>query len=875
MCAHIISNPCEGSQPPRPTQPYPVRGMWHSSAFGIILPKPLTGGSKMKGIIRAAIATALAAAGAYAEDITYPVDSTLTFSGGTSYTESGNEWGEKHENAATALKVSVTGTGNTINGISKEANPWRNVTLTGDGYLTMIRDGQWSIGMSDNPGSIKDFEGTLHIQHIGYNTTYFGIDSNKLSFEKGSIILEAGTGNTVYFSNYAATRKIGDLSTAGDNPSRISVRKKNDGTLYIGYLGKNSTFGGRFENEGTTQFDMVKVGTGVWTLNGEIAITIGTFTVQEGTAIVDCHVACAVAVGSGGSLGGSGTINGTVSASTGAKLLFDADDVLTFTDAANLNGFTVDATGCTVGNEYLVAKGTTSLPGVSAAQSAQGWMTEAKDGNVYLVNRMTVIDANVTLDADTDWTATPVSVADNVTIDLNGHNLSVAGITLGSSVAFVNNGAERSRIYAGLNGADKSWLLGLNLAENIIPVFCGAAIEIPNTYVPAGGIGFKNTSGTQIVWSESCANGLAVLGDTNLKEPGNGVQNWNKVSDAASQFAVTIEGVNNIFTTDGGRYSSGINEFSKTPFIGDGEFILVSNEPESNFEVFGAGRNGSNFTGTLVLRAKSSLKKRNSQIGAALDASTTRVVISNDMSERTIANTFSLYTPSAWTKYSFSYGMIETAGEHPEIVALFMDYPVNDVHYDTSDMTLNIGGGNLSGAFAGDITNCVDSVVRNWDINKVGTGVWTLTGTVANGGTFTVAAGGVEFRGGLANVSSLSVASGASALFAGDMGSNPISLASGSTLKLDASNTGDDVPVVKGNLDLTGVNVYVSQGTYVPSKTEPRELIRVTGSIIGFNRNGVSADIDARGWSFRLVANEDGSKSIVHRRNPSFSVSLR
>jgi autotransporter-associated beta strand protein len=149
-------------------------------------------------------------------------------------------------------------------------------------------------------------------------------------------------------------------------------------------------------------------------------------------------------------------------------------------------------------------------------------------------------------------------------------------------------------------------------------------------------------------------------------------------------------------------------------------------------------------------------------------------------------------------------------------------------------------------------------------IEKHGSGTWTLTGTVANGGTFTVAAGGVEFRNGLANVSSLTVASGASALFAGDMGSNPVSFASGSTLKLDASNEGDDVPVVNGNLDLTGVSVYVSQGTYVPSKTEPRELLRVAGALTGFDRNSVSTDIAESGWAFRVVDNGDGTKSIVH-----------
>ena len=107
------------------------------------------------------------------------------------------------------------------------------------------------------------------------------------------------------------------------------------------------------------------------------------------------------------------------------------------------------------------------------------------------------------------------------------------------------------------------------------------------------------------------------------------------------------------------------------------------------------------------------------------------------------------------------------------------------------------------------------------------------------------------------------------------MGSNPISLASGSTLKLDASNTGDDVPVVNGNLHLTGVSVYVSQGTYVPSKTEPRELLRIAGTLTGFDRNDVTTDIDVDGWAFRVVDNGDGTKSIVHKRRIGMGVIIR
>ncbi len=829
----------------------------------------------MKSTISKMLIVAAAAAAsstiARAEDISYPSDGVMTFAGGTAYTEVGDDWGVKHESAETSLKVSVTGTGNTITGITAEANPWRNVTLTGDGYLTMIRNGQWSIGFSDNPGATKDFEGTLHIKHLDYCQTYFGIGSGTLSFENGSIVLEAGSGNRVYFSNWSPERRIGDFSTAGDNPERIVVQKKNAGTFYVGYLNKDSTFGGRFENaDASTSFDIVKVGTGTWTLNGGVNITNGTFTVESGAVVFDCAVSNSVAVGASGTIGGNGTIHGAVSATSGAKLLFDADNVLTFTGAADLSGFTVDANGCTSENEYLVAKGTTSLPGVSSAHSAQGWMTTAKDGNVYLVNRLTEINENVTLDADTDWSATPVAVSDNVTIDLNGYSLSVAGITLGTGVAFVNNGTEKSRIYAGLNGADKSWLLGLSLPANVMPVFVGAAIEIPNTYIPLGGIGFKNTSGTQDLYNESCNNGLAFLGDANIRESW---KTWN--SKDGKTCTVIVEGDGNVFAFNNDNGGTRPGAFTTTPFVGSGTLAIVGSSVGAVGPIVGSKEvDNSGFTGKIALKPVLSYTPQNcfgmkfeddNMTDKALDAGT--VSLAWDGSE--VCN-FALATQNYGTPPTYNLGNLVTEGEHPELIVLS-----SRMNQDDKVATIKVGWNDDDGVFSGSFTNYNGEKHWPFNIEKHGAGTWTLAGVVANEGTFTVAAGGVEFRGGLSNVSSLTVASGASALFAGDMGSNPISLASGSTLKLDASNEGDDVPVVNGNLDLTGVSVYVSQGTYVPSKTEPRELLRVAGMLTGFDRNDVTTDIDVDGWAFRVVDNGDGTKSIVHKRRIGMGVIIR
>ena len=598
---------------------------------------------------------------------------------------------------------------------------------------------------------------------------------------------------------------------------------------------------------------------------GDGAIVVnGSLAVYGENATVTCT---SLSVGATGSICGNGTINGAVTANAGAKLLFDAENVLTFTSAANLAGFTVDATGLVPGQAYLVAKGTTTLPSVSAAQAEQGWMTKAVDGNVVLVNSTADIVSDIVLSEDADWTDSVVSVADNVTIDLNGHNLSVAGITLGSGVAFVNNGAAKSRVYIGLNGGDKAWALGVAFPSSIMPVFCGAAIEIPSTYVPAGGIGFKDTSGAmaQTVSYESCANGFEFLGNANITEP---FKSWQNGS-----FPIAIYGEGNVFTFNADNSWSKDGSFAGKSLSGDGTLTLASTDGiRTAFSIGSESVDNSGLTGRLVL-------KWGANFGQAIEFGDPKTQNNKHFPNASVVlcgkdngseSQFLLSSGNGSSTANFCFDSLETEGVNASKVILSTSCG------SSGGTNLRIGTNNGgSGIFAGTFTNYNGDAERPYNIVKNGTGTWTLTGTVANGGTFTVAAGCVEFRGGLANVSSLSVASGASVLFAGDMGSNPISLASGSTLKLDASNTGDDVPVVNGNLDLTGVNVYVSQGTYVPGKTEPRELIRVTGSIAGFERNGVSTDIDASGWACRIVSNQDGSTSIVHAKKPGMAVILR
>ena len=592
----------------------------------------------------------------------------------------------------------------------------------------------------------------------------------------------------------------------------------------------------------------------------------------KGSLFVDgagASVSCSnLNVAATGSIGGSGTIYGAVSATSGATLLFDAENVLTFTAEADLSGFTVDATGLDPALEYLVAKGTTSLPGVSAAQASLGWYTTAKDGNVYLVNNMNYVIANVELDADADWSVSPVTVSDNVVIDLNGHNLSVGSITLGEGVTIVNSGA-KARLYVGLASADKSWVTSMALPASIMPVFVGAVIDLPADYIPAGGIGFKNTSGQQPLYNTTCNNGLAFLGGANIIEPW---KDWN--FGQGKTCTVTVEGEDDVFTFNNDNWGTEPSAFTTTPFTGSGTLTIVSSAGgKPAVPIVGAKDIGNNgFSGTVILQPASNYTDANGygikfedddKLGKGLTNGTVSLKW-----DGTAMVKFSLRTQNGITPPTYNLGNLATSGEHPENIVL-------SANVQTASATIKTGWKNEDAVFAGTITNYHGETEKPINIEKHGTGTWTLTGTVANGGAFTVAEGCVEFRNGLANVTSLAVASGASALFAGDMGSNPISFAPGATLKLDALNEGDNVPVVNGNLDLTGVSVYVSQGTYAPDKHMPRELLRVTGTLTGFERNAVSTDIVADGWSFRLVKNADGTTSIFHQYRPGFVMVIR
>lgn len=484
------------------------------------------------------------------------------------------------------------------------------------------------------------------------------------------------------------------------------------------------------------------------TASGNSIDVAGTLQVIGGSVTCD-----SLSVAEGGTLGGSGTINGAVSGTSGAVLDFTAKTALTFAGSADLTGFTIAASDLDASEAYVVARGTTSLPVVPTALQSEGWMAKAQDGNVVLVSTTRPITENVTLDDDADWSDSFIAVDAGVTIDLNGHELRVAGVSLGSGASFVNSGA-KANLVIGCNGGDKSFIFGTTLPSSILPVFTGASIEIPDTFIPAGGIGFADSAAVQTVATGNCANGLCFLGNANVR--GN---EW----IASCSFPVTVEGENNVMTLSGGDWDT-YEAFVGTPFHGSGVWKLTTDRATQNITIGSKERDNSNFSGRIILDRGAMNANRDYNIRLEDDNNLANalkngtIVLNNDNDSDA---TFKLVSQNWGTNPTYDWASLETSGAHPERVIL----KANRNNWDDSKFsTLKIGrgGGTGEGVFAGAISNDNTSAASRIYIEKYGTGTWTLSGLVSPGGTFTVAAGTVDFAGAtVADVAGITVSGGA------------------------------------------------------------------------------------------------------------------
>ena len=780
----------------------------------------------------------------------------LAFLGNAAIAEAGDEWTTQ----GTSLAVSITGTGNTLHGGDAEAHCWRNLTLTGDGYLTMQRNGQWSIGFS---GVTKDFSGTLHLKqgNISWVSDYFGIGTGDLSFANGTIVLEPSLPNneyTVFFSNNKFERHIGDLQTSGDYAAKARFKDKNNATVSVGFLNNDSAFDGNLLRDGGAVPNFVKVGTGTWTLSGTIA-NEGTFSVNGGSANfagATFDSISGLAVGSDGRITGTSTIPATLPVTLGdgaavsGSLTFEAApttagtaklvpefsgaiaSLLTFDyESPSLAAFVVEAETIPVvaaGTEFVIAEGpagsTIVAPAIGASATDAGWEVRAEGNQVILTSTSLpplYVSGVFSLTDDYDYSTGTINVDDGAVIDLCGHTLKVGAITFAGSACFTNSAASTANLEAGYEGTDKSWLWSnadLTLASAVRAVIVGEAVEIPDSFVPAGGIGFKDTVGEQFLSPASCANGLAFLGGAALKEPSG---TWAFITPT---FPVLVEGNGNTFSFDNTTAAwEQSTAFKMTPFSGSGELTFTAfSGSRGRIAIGNKDVNNTAFSGTIRISSHpvSIWDDSNSSDRGFRNGT---VVLANDAD----ADMQCLMDSGNWSSPIYcNIGSLVAEGDHANRVSLAPVRQAGGVH-------LTVGRDGIGGGtFAGSFVNVNGNDVANYDIEKLGTGTWTLTGTVANGGAFNVASGEVDFENGVDNVTTLTVANGAKALLKKTVSAGALSLASGSTLVLAADDP-DNIPYYEGSLSLSGITVEVRMGAFTGGSS--RDLLRVNGTISGFD----------------------------------------
>ena len=197
-------------------------------------------------------------------------------------------------------------------------------------------------------GDTTLFNGTVRVEGAGGEVIPNGAG-------KGNVIINGDStfaGTNSILDLFAKTETINGLSSAGDL-TKVFVTNSavGTGTLILGDNNAAGSFGGVIQN-GTTPATMItaitKIGTGTQVFSGANTYT-GLTTVNAGTLQVNGSHAGSYKVGTGGTLGGTGTIT----PSAGNQITVDTDGVIApgaSIGVLKLDGLNTSATLLAMGN---------------------------------------------------------------------------------------------------------------------------------------------------------------------------------------------------------------------------------------------------------------------------------------------------------------------------------------------------------------------------------------------------------------------------------------------------------------------------------------------------------------------------------------------
>jgi len=262
---------------------------------------------------------------------------------------------------------------NNITGVGASSG----VTKTGTTTLTLTGTNTSSGGTVVRGGSIK-------VASINNNLGSGPIKLGSLSTDSGSLIYN-GSGETTS-KTFQISSSTSALQADGSGALIVStgISGANSGVKNFTLQGSSSAANsiGAITNGSATTLNLVKAGTGKWVLTGTNTYN-GTTTVSAGTLLIDGDSSAAtgaVTVNSGASIGGDGTIGGSLALLSGSKFVFSLANTLTVNGASvTFGGFSVaDLVGlssATASGTYTLINGsaTVNLTNVSNVGSSNAY----------------------------------------------------------------------------------------------------------------------------------------------------------------------------------------------------------------------------------------------------------------------------------------------------------------------------------------------------------------------------------------------------------------------------------------------------------------------------------------------------------------------
>jgi fibronectin-binding autotransporter adhesin len=282
-------------------------------------------------------------------------------------------------------------------------------SITGSGVLSFLSD---SGNLLFTSGDFKNWNGQLNILQNGANNMSLRLASTFANSSMINLAIDLAAGSAISKqngTNATTVIDIGKLSSSASTSSLGASASAGSGVwLYsIGARNEDSTFAGTVV-DGSTKTGIRKVGNGILTLSGTGSSFTGASSVNAGILRVDgtlTGTGLALTVNTGGTLGGTGSIAGTVSSVGGTIAPGDSPGTLTVSnvvtiDSSSTLSYELNGGNTAVGggiNDLLTGVTNLTLDGtLNVAETVAGSFATAPVGSTWrLINYSGTLTDNI------------------------------------------------------------------------------------------------------------------------------------------------------------------------------------------------------------------------------------------------------------------------------------------------------------------------------------------------------------------------------------------------------------------------------------------------------------------------------------------------